>query len=89
MKRRDLAAFLECGCVAIIMVVESDNFTASAKNISDFYASVHKCQTRKNNPIKLRVEEISHKDWKMGCPICQGEKQYALFAKEQNNERLP
>ena len=74
MKRRDLAAFRECGCVAIITVVESDHFTASAKDIGDFYASVHKCQTRKKNPIKLRVEEIYHTDWKMGCPICKGAK---------------
>lgn len=69
-ERRDLAAFLECGCVAIIMVLESDIYTASAKDIADFYKEVHKAQTRKRNPLKLRVEEIRHTNWKMRCSVC-------------------
>lgn len=69
--RRDLAAIRECGCVAIIMVVESERYTASANDMATFYKDVHRATTRKRKPIKLTVVEFrDNQKWNMRCPVC-------------------
>jgi len=74
--RKHLSAVMpECGCVVMIMTVEDPDghleigmgpWKASAKDIAEFYKDVHKCQTRKKNPLPLEVRHSQGKPQGMG-----------------------
>ncbi len=72
-KLKCIAGVLPCGCVSLIMVVESSDgkYKASVKDMADFYASVNRQTTRKRNPLKLEVKEIVGRDFQMGCDVCK------------------
>lgn len=73
-ERKHLAAFLPCGCIAMIMTVSNPRYGYSAdlQEISDWYMEVDRKQKRKKNPLKLTVREIIGKpDLRTHCDACR------------------
>jgi hypothetical protein len=66
-RRAHLVATRPCGCLVMILTTEDPDpptpsgvkkfppYKAAAKDIAEFYADVHKKQTRKKNPLQLTV----------------------------------